>query len=375
MTDLQSNALKAIFGFGLAFLPVTLFAEEVAERKFFFNAYVTQAYGETDGGQVLGLDEDGTFNYRNAAALLRYQWTARDKFVLQLSHEKIGASPLGSTRDDVEIDWAFYEHRFNTGYGVRVGRVPIPFGIYNEIRDVGTLLEFYRPPVSIYFEGAFSSESVDGVVISKEFFADSAWSLGVDLYAGKWDRAEFLVPAIYDGEAENARGIQLWLHTPVQGLRAGLAYQRFNQKDGATFLRTPDTDQFEIYLLSVDADFEKFVFHAEGQWIETAFSFVPKVEIPAYYGLAGWRFTETFEAYVMYENSYSTWKFGGGIPDFKIGPQYRDRAISMLYRFNPKILMRIEAHHYQTTSGDVPLRPGQQAVKTDFGIISLTWSF
>ena len=375
MTPLRFLFLRAVLLTCLTVLPVTSSWAENSERKFFFNAYLTQAYGATDGGQVLGLSEEGTSNYRNAAGLLRYQLTPNDKFVLQLSHEKIGASPLGTTRDDIEIDWAFYEHRFKSGYGVRVGRVPIPFGIYNEVRDVGTLLAFYRPPVGIYFEGAFSSETVDGIVVSKEFFAETNWALSVDLYAGTWDRPEFLTPTIYEGEAENARGVQLWLHTPIEGLKAGLAFQRFDQKDGATFLRNPDTERFEIYLLSIDGDFEKFVFHAEGQWIETAFAFVPKAEIPAYYALAGWRLTENLEIHTMFETSSSTWKFGGGFPDSKFDRLYRDSAISFIYRFTPKTLVRLEAHHYETMSPDVPLPVGQESAKTDFGILSLTWSY
>jgi len=350
------------------------FAEETG-RKFFFNAYFTQAWGETDGGQVLGLDEDGTFDYRSAALLFRYQPTKNDRVVVQLSHERIGASPLALLRDDVELDWAFYEHRFNSGYEVRLGRVPIPFGIYNEIRDVGTLLEFYRPPVSIYFEGAFSSETVDGGVLSKRFFESHPWSLSVDLYAGSWDRPEFLAPEVYEGTAKNAYGAQLWLQTPAEGVQIGLAAQHFDQEGGAVFLRGGKTDPFDIYLLSLNADFEHFVLHAEGQWIETRFLGIPKVEIPGYYGLAGWRFSEQFEAYYLYEKSFSRWKFGSDFPTFEFGPLYEDRAISFIYRITPKALVRVEAHHYETISPDVVLPLGQQSMKTDFAILSFSLTY
>jgi hypothetical protein len=350
-------------------------AEGDTPRKFSFNAYLTQAWGATDGGQVLGLDEHGTFDYRNAAFLARYQLTPNDRFVVQLSHEKVGDSPLGEIRDDLELDWAFYEHRFPRGYEVRLGRVPIPFGIYNEIRDVGTLLEFYRPPVGIYFEGAFSSEAVDGLVLSKEFFADSPWSLGVDLYAGSWDRPEFLVPNIYEGEARQARGAQLWLGTPLEGLRFGFAFQRFNQHEGAVFFRNPDSSRFDVYLLSADLDLERLVLRAESQLIETTFSFVPAADIAAHYGLAGWRFTPEFEAYAMFETSKSRFSFGPGIPSSEFGPQYEDKAISMVYRFHPKALVRVEAHHYETTTADVPVPAGQASVITDFAIVSFTLSY
>lgn len=376
MSTFDLRSVRAAVFVCLAAVPAApALSDSAPTRKFSFNAYLTQAWGETDGGQVLGLDQDGTFDYRNAALLARYQLTPNDRFVVQLSHEKIGSSPLGSVRDDLEIDWAFYEHRFKGGYEARLGRVPIPFGIYNEIRDVGTLLEFYRPPVGIYFEGAFSSEAVDGLVVSKEFFADSSWSLGVDLYAGSWDRPEFLAPTIYEGEAKQGRGAQLWLGTPLEGLRFGLAFQRFNQADAAVFFRNPDSSRFDVYLLSADLDLERLVLRAETQLIETSFSFVPEADIAAHYGLAGWRFTEEFEAYAMFETSSSTFHFGNGIPSSTFGPQYEDKAISMIYRFHPKALVRVEAHHYETTSPDVPLPLGQASAITDFAIISFTLSY
>lgn len=368
------SSFRAVAGLTLFLIPGAALAEE-GNRKFSYNAYLTQAYGETDGGQVLGLDRDGTFDYRSAAFLARYQLTPNDRFVLQLSHERTGASPLGSTRDDIEIDWAFYEHRFESGFETRLGRVPIPFGIYNEIRDVGSLLEFYRPPVGIYFEGAFSSESVDGLMISKSFFDDSDWSLGVDVYAGTWDRPEYLAPVIYEGEAENAGGVQLWLQTPVEGLQVGLAYQRFDQKDAAVFFRHPDSDRFEISLLSFDLNREKLILRAEGQLIETSFAFTDKAELTAYYGLAGWRFTEKFEVHGLFETSASRFDLGPGLPALKASPQYEDRAISLIYRFNSNFLIRLEAHRYETQTADVALPIGQATIETDFAIASVTLSY
>ena len=50
-------------------------------------------------------------------------------------------SPFQVFQPDVALDWLFYEHRFADG-AVKVGRVKIPFGIYNEVRDVGTLLAY-----------------------------------------------------------------------------------------------------------------------------------------------------------------------------------------------------------------------------------------
>ncbi len=316
-----------------ALLAFTLFrlswpsAEEAEpqERKFFFNAYVTQAWGETDGGQVLGLDEGGTFDYRNAALLGRWQLTSKDRFVVQLSHESIGESPLGEIRDDVELDWAFYEHRFPADFEVRVGRVPIPFGIYNEIRDVGPLLEFYRPPVSIYFEGAFSAEAVDGAVPRKRFFRQP-------VVARRRRLRRHLGSARIPGADDLRRRQPTTAWAPALAAhpgRGGAGRPRLPalRPEGRRRLlpQPADSDRFETWLVSLDADFERFVVRGEWQRIDTSFIFAPKVELPSYYVLAGLRLTDQLEIYGEFETSSTRFEDAAGVVS-KFGPQYEDRA-------------------------------------------------
>ena len=127
----------------------------------------------------------------------------------------------------IELDWAFYERRLADNTSIKVGRVQIPLGIFNEIRDVGTILPFYRPPFVMYREGTFTSETVDGVVLSHTFAAESDWSLDFDVYGGEWELVEtdFQVETAepFIARAEDAWGVQLWLNTPLSGLRFGLA--------------------------------------------------------------------------------------------------------------------------------------------------------
>ena len=64
--------------------------------------------------------------------------------------------------------------------------MPIPRGIYNELRSVGIALPMYRPPVVMYDEGAYFSETIDGLVLARTFLADRPWSIEANLYAGGW---------------------------------------------------------------------------------------------------------------------------------------------------------------------------------------------
>jgi hypothetical protein len=69
--------------------------------KITFHGYLTQAYAQSDGHQFLGITEDGTADYRTAALQIRADVNKDDAFVVQLSHERFGASGVHLIKDDV----------------------------------------------------------------------------------------------------------------------------------------------------------------------------------------------------------------------------------------------------------------------------------
>lgn len=341
--------------------------------KLRLNGYLTQAFGMTDGNRLLGLDEDGTTDYRTGALLFTFNLSGKEKILLQLSHESIGDSPIAELGDDVELDWAFYQRRFGSGTRLRVGRLPIPYGIYNELRDVGPLLEFYRPPFGIYFEAAFTSETVDGAAVAHTFGLGDRWSLDAEAYLGSWDRIELINSDTFEGRAEDAFGTQLWLNTPVDGLRFGLAAQRFDQEGMIPGLRGEDPTRFEILLLSIDASFSKLVFRAEAQHLETSFLSFPHVEIPAYYVLLGYKPTPRLAFYALYEES--TTKFDSDLLPSLETTFYDDLAFAATYAFTPQAVLRLEVHDAETAVLDEPTPFGAEVPSTTFGILSLSTSF
>jgi hypothetical protein len=162
------------------------------------------------------------------------------------------------------MDWAFWQHRFGS-FSTRIGKVPMPRGIYNEIRDVGTLLPFYRAPVNIYSEGY---ETIDGAVVAHSMDL-GRWGLGTEVYAGSWKGIELDFDGEgeegYEAELEEMRrtlATQLWLRTPVSGLRFGLAGARWVEVD----LDDDDPPQKEAFLLaSVDGSFDRMLLRSEAR--------------------------------------------------------------------------------------------------------------
>jgi len=203
-------------------------AELASKMTFHLNGYLTQAYGRSDGDQILGIPKAGTADYRTSAIQLRVDMGHEDSFSIQLGNDRLGSSPDQKFSPEVGIDWLFYVHRFGN-LAVKVGRVKIPFGIYNEVRDVGTLLPFYRPSSDFYGTGSFTTETVDGAELSYSALdLGGGFQLDADLYAGDW---EFLAITSEEGlvqsKARGSVGGELWVTTPLRGLRLGGGGMRY----------------------------------------------------------------------------------------------------------------------------------------------------
>ena len=165
-TPIRSTALA------LALVAIAQQASAQNADKLSIHGYLTQGYAVSDSAHVEGIPKEGTTDYRRAALLMRYATTSSDNFVIQLAHRRLGNSPSMQFEPDVKVDWAYYEHTFSgPSTRLRVGKSPIPFGIYNEVRYVGTQLPFYRAPYAMYHEGIYTAETVDGVSVLQPRFS------------------------------------------------------------------------------------------------------------------------------------------------------------------------------------------------------------
>ena len=265
------------FLFAVVLLASPSLATDVqGETKLRIHGYLSQAYGWADidqdpellswlEGGILGLDEDGTTDYRTLALQIRYEIHDRSAVVFQFDHERLGAMPQSEVRDDVEVDWAFFTHLFKQGTSIRVGRLPLPWGIYNEIRDVGTLLPFFRPVDDIYLESESFDESFNGLQISHGFFPATPWALDVDVFGGQSNQESTSV----DSQGNRVRavgssdrfGFRLWLETPVTGLTFGFGLLEEMQKGG--LLAKGEELPSDRWMLSLRGDFERFVVRSE----------------------------------------------------------------------------------------------------------------
>lgn len=347
--------------------------------KLAIHGYLTQGYAISDSHQVVGIPTRGTFEYRRAALLIRFKGSPNDAFVVQLANRELGDSPIDDFTPEVQMDWAFYERRFGSKTTLRVGKEPIPTGIYNEIRYVGTLLPFYRAPLGFYQEGSYVSETLNGIVLTQQISPASPWKLSGSLFVGSFNYLQAgtaLLPgatapvyAVTHATARNDVGTQLWLQTPLTGLRVGLGGERRDDY-GNFFGSTPSTHGSTDWWASLDGSFSRLTTRAEYR----QFSFNDgTIGVKTYYGQIGYRILDKLTINVQRDAMDVRFVMPTGA--LKI-PYNRDYAVGVNYMFAPNIIAKFELHDSDGLTAEEPLNVlADKVLVNDYLIASLSVSF
>lgn len=308
-------------------------SSDQGEHRLELHGYLSQAYAASRDHQLLGIPTDGTADYRTAALQIRAALTQKDNFVLQFSHERLGRSPVMASKSEVDLAWVFYERRFGDSFFARAGKVKIPLGIYNELRFVGPVLPFFRPANVFYGEGDYTTETVNGVVLSNSFGSEEAWQLDADVYLGEWSYLQ-------DDNVTRARmtkglGGQLWLNTPVRGLRVGLGGYRAT---ASNLLRRPADykDTRVNWHASLDGNFDRFRLSAE--YTRNTFE---SGDFDAYYAHAGVRVTKKLTVNALAGRSHLRFSIPYASFDRDLE---RDLAVGMSYAFRRDLIVKVENH-------------------------------
>jgi hypothetical protein len=341
--------------------------------KLSFHAYLNQAYAISDHHQIFGIPTTGTTDYRTVGLQLRFAISPADTIVTQLLSFRFGQSPINQLYSDVELELGFYEHQFADTTAIKVGKLQLPLGIYNEIRDIGTLLPFYAPPSNMYLE-TYASRSLEGLMVSRSFAKGAAWSIDADLYGGGWRRPEEnqTTGAVVNARVENAVGAEVWINTPLTGVRFGGGYAHYDGEGGLNQVNRLDPQW--LYHGSFDATFDRYYFRTE--IIESGLPdrvapgvVTPKLTYRAYYGQTGYNFTPQLS--LNLQADFSAYDVGIGAPGFT--ELSTDYAASVVYKFRPDLVAKVEGHRNRGTL--IELEPSTTKTHTNYGIASLAVTF
>jgi len=352
------RTLLSAVALGTMLVPAGLNAQSLPDGLT-VHGYLTQAFGQASDYPIHGLPTSATADYRAAALQTRYTPFGGTAAVVQLSHRRLGESPLMALEPAVAFDWGFVQQRLG-GLQLRAGKVPIPRGLYNEIRDVGVLLPFYRAPASFYTAGV---ETVLG--------GTAAYELGLGSWA--FDMAGFFgnVPTVIqvsgadgnqviDLDIENTAGYQVFLNTPVTGLRIGSGGFRGTNSQGGAIINN----------ITGSADWSHDRFFARG---EIARSTTEGWQSDARYVQGGVRLIGGLWANSQYEWTDQMVTVQPGF-DLEFSPT-KDLAIGGTYKFSHQLMLKAEYHQFEGYSVDVPVSPMGPPVENNYFLMSISAAF
>jgi hypothetical protein len=323
------------------------------------HGFVSQGFILTSSNNYLANDTThGSFQYSELGLNFTKDLTDRLRLGLQFFAEDIG--PTGNY--NATLDWFYIDYRWKDWLGVRVGRVKIPFGLYNEQQDIDSA----RVPVLL-------PQSVYPLVNTNFLLAQT----GGELYgylrmggAGGLDYHAYLgtifVPNITTAPGVSvgslnvpyvAGGRLMW-ELPVEGLRIGGSVQalRIDVTELAGGTSIPIQVPAILAVASAEYSAHDLLLAAEySRWwvqgLEDAKTIIQQAEDRAYV-LAAYRETRWLQtgAYysVLYPNA-SIWSLGPRLA----GPNARqnDLAVTLRFDINAFWLVKAEGHYMFGTAG------------------------
>jgi hypothetical protein len=361
---------------GMAALPAAAAAQST-DSPLTVHGYLTQGVGRATQRALFGLDTATTTDYRAAAVQVRYAMTDDDQFLVQFAHRRLGTSLLNGAMADVALDWVFYQRQF-AGVTAKVGRVPTPRGIYNEIRDVGTILPFYRAPYNFYTEGG---ETVDGASLKYTHGLGAGFTADLNGFAGGWDYKQLTLSTstgqtyMASSRAQYAFGAQAWLNTPISGVRLGVGGQTFRFDEYALLVNTlgPGAKKGTLMQASLDATRDRFYVRGEVQEFQVEDEF----HYPAWYAQAGVKpisrlglHVQTDRARVKMDTRLSATVV---LPlDYEYA---RDNAVGATFAVSPNFVLKGEAHDARGYNFDRFVSPIAPQAKSRYWLASAAVSF
>jgi hypothetical protein len=171
------------------------------------NGFGHQSYIKTDTNTyVVGDATQGSFK----------DYVMGLTFSAKVTNQVFIRAQMVHSSDGFQLDWGFGEYHFNDNFGVKAGKVKLPFGLYSETVDVKALQPFGYLH-GVYFYGI---NDFNGVSLFSSFESESGFGGSLDIYGG----TGIYAVGFAQGSLEDFYGGQAWITLPVDGLRFGYGY-------------------------------------------------------------------------------------------------------------------------------------------------------
>lgn len=125
---------------------ISVFSEDILE-KFRINGFLSQGYIKTTKNNFLPKSKaNGSLEITEFGFTLNTDLSDKLRVGFQLLSRDYG--DVGNF--NIVLDWTFADYHFSDLFGIRVGKIKTPIGLYNEGRDTDTLRPMAMLPQGIY---------------------------------------------------------------------------------------------------------------------------------------------------------------------------------------------------------------------------------
>lgn len=354
-------------------MPKTAGAIELFD-DFQVHGFLSQGYFLTSDNKLFGSsDTGGSFDFTEAG--LNASWTPVSD--LRLAAQILFRRAGSGHEHDVELDFGVLDYSFlstaDYRVGVRLGRFKVPYGFYNDTRDV----IFTRPtillPQSIYPDQTRDlSISADGSLIYGDYrnaWGNLALEFGIGIPRGETLDSELAILGDdYPGQTYSKASYigrlsyELW----DGKLRMAISSARVDTRYDPKFFSSDDLlagkDIFKPVIFSAQYNQEKLSLTAEyaiRSVKDTGFGegFDKDITGESYYLQAEYRFADDWVAIIRYDTLYNDRNDRNG-DKFQTIPGYppahtqfaKDWTFGLRYYVNSSFLIAAEYHYINGTA-------------------------
>jgi hypothetical protein len=338
------------------------------------DGHPVEVHGFASQGFILSLGNDylakdttkGSFEFSEIGINFTKGLTERLRLGVQLFAQDLG--PSGNY--NAKADWFYLDYRFQDWFGLRAGRLKIPYGLHNEVQDIDSARVPVLLPQSVYpVQGREILFAHTGAELYGFLRSDSLGALEYRLFGGTiFLDSESLTPpgSMFDVDIRipfAAGGRLLW-ETPLSGLRVGGSVERV-RLDTTAFV--PGIAPIEIenrswlWVASAEYGIADLVLTAEySRWDTEQRSNQPMLSPPIDalsergYAMVSYRVTPWLQPGAYYSVFFPDVHDREGRED-----RQHDIAATLRFDVNAHWLFKLEGHYMAGTAGLLnPLRVG-----------------
>jgi hypothetical protein len=198
-----------------------------ADDKFTISGFGFQDYRQSNANSYEGADQRGTWKNGILALVMSANASDRDTVWAQLE-----SKPTEPT----EFTWAYLDHRFNDNLSARIGRIKMPYGLYNEYIDNKALQVSAIRPSAYSFQADMVHDAFSGIGIDWTLGSLFTQVFGGTIYTPANNRA---ITDAFSGSDGPYLGLRITWNAPVEGLRFMFSGWDSQTEDNTGIATTP----------------------------------------------------------------------------------------------------------------------------------------